>query len=229
MKGFESEKTRPDPVVTGTGAVSPLGRGAAEFYARLSSGENAIRPLPPEDRRDMQATHAARYEGFSPQPEIPPMKARRLDRGSQFALIACSQAVAEAGYAIGNDPEGIGIAMGTGSAGAGALTEFLRVLILESPEAAPPFHFPNTVANASTRRRPIASTTPNTTRKVRNPTSTGAVGRTSRPTKPSTSTGVLTAAHTRRNRERTSVRAAYGRCGWCRCASGTAGSRGPVR
>ncbi len=38
--------------------------------------------------------------------------------------------------------------MGTGSAGAGALTEFLRVLFLQSPEAAPPFHFPNTVANA---------------------------------------------------------------------------------
>jgi 3-oxoacyl-(acyl-carrier-protein) synthase len=96
----------------------------------------------------MQATHAGRYENFSPQPEIPPMKARRLDRGSQFALIACGQAVTEAGYAIGEDPEAIGIAMGTGSAGAGALTEFLRVLILESPEAAPPFHFPNTVANA---------------------------------------------------------------------------------
>jgi 3-oxoacyl-[acyl-carrier-protein] synthase II len=96
----------------------------------------------------MQASHAARYENFSPQPEIPPMKARRLDRGSQFALIACRQAVTEASYAIGEDPEAIGIAMGTGSAGAGALTEFLRVLILESPEAAPPFHFPNTVANA---------------------------------------------------------------------------------
>jgi 3-oxoacyl-(acyl-carrier-protein) synthase len=135
-------------VVTGTGAVSPLGRSAAEFYARLSAGETAIRPLPPEDRRDLQATHAGRYEGFSPQPEIPPMKARRLDRGSQFALIACGQAVTEAGYSIGEDPEAIGIAMGTGSAGAGALTEFLKVLILESPEAAPPFHFPNTVANA---------------------------------------------------------------------------------
>jgi len=135
-------------LVTGTGAVSPLGRSAPEFYARLTSGESAIRPLPPEARKDLQATHAGRYEGFSPQPEIPQMKARRLDRGSQFALIACAQAVAEAGYAIGDDPEGIGIAMGTGSAGAGALTEFLRVLILESPEAAPPFHFPNTVANA---------------------------------------------------------------------------------
>jgi len=58
------------------------------------------------------------------------------------------QAVAEAGLRIADAPEAIGIAMGTGSAGAGALTEFLKVLILDSPEAAPPFHFPNTVANA---------------------------------------------------------------------------------
>jgi 3-oxoacyl-[acyl-carrier-protein] synthase II len=76
------------------------------------------------------------------------MKARRFDRGSQFAIIACSQAIAEAGYPVADDPSAIGIAMGTGSAGAGALTEFLRVLLVESPEAAPPFHFPNTVANA---------------------------------------------------------------------------------
>ncbi len=135
-------------LVTGTGAVSPLGRSAPEFFERLSAGECAIRPLSPEERKDLQATHAARYEGFSPQPEIPAMKARRLDRGSQFALIACMQAVAEAGYRIADAPEAIGIAMGTGSAGAGALTEFLRVLFLQSPEAAPPFHFPNTVANA---------------------------------------------------------------------------------
>ena len=54
----------------------------------------------------MQATHVARYDGFSPQPEIPAMKARRLDRGSQFALIACAQAIAEAGYAVGGGPGG---------------------------------------------------------------------------------------------------------------------------
>ncbi|HTY43251.1 MAG TPA: beta-ketoacyl synthase N-terminal-like domain-containing protein [Thermoanaerobaculia bacterium] len=135
-------------VITGSGAVSPLGRSAAEFFARLTAGETAVRPLTPEERGGLQATEVASFPTFSPQPEIPPMKARRLDRGSQFALIACTQAVTEAGYDIGADPEAIGIAMGTGSAGAGALTEFLRVLFLESPEAAPPFHFPNTVANA---------------------------------------------------------------------------------
>lgn len=135
-------------VITGAGAVSPLGRTSPEFYRRLRSGESAIRPFTPEERRGLQATHVARYDSFVPQPEIPAMKARRFDRGSQFAIIACSQAIAEARYPVADDPAAIGIAMGTGSAGAGALTEFLRVLLVESPEAAPPFHFPNTVANA---------------------------------------------------------------------------------
>jgi 3-oxoacyl-(acyl-carrier-protein) synthase len=104
--------------------------------------------MTPEEHDGLQATHVARYDGFTAQPEIPPMKARRFDRGSQFAIIACGQAIAEAGFDVGAAPEEIGIAMGTGSAGAGALTEFMRVLFVESPEAAPPFHFPNTVANA---------------------------------------------------------------------------------
>jgi 3-oxoacyl-(acyl-carrier-protein) synthase len=135
-------------VVTGTGAVCPLGRNPDEFYRRLLAGESAIRPMTAEERRGLQATHVARYDAFTPQPEIPAMKARRFDRGSQFAILACGQAIAEARLDISAMPEAVGIAMGTGSAGAGALTEFLRVLFVESPEAAPPFHFPNTVANA---------------------------------------------------------------------------------
>lgn len=76
------------------------------------------------------------------------MKARRLDRGSQFAVIACAEALRESTYPLGDDPDSLGVALGTSSAGADAVSEFLRVLILESPEAAPPFQFPNTVANA---------------------------------------------------------------------------------
>jgi 3-oxoacyl-[acyl-carrier-protein] synthase II len=136
------------PVITGAGAVSALGRTSNEFYRRLLAGETAIRPFTPEERGTLQATHVARYDSFTPQPEIPAMKARRFDRGSQFAILACAQAIAESGYDIASAPQSIGIALGTGSAGAGALTEFLKVLLLESPEAAPPFHFPNTVANA---------------------------------------------------------------------------------
>jgi len=135
-------------VITGTGAVSAIGRSAEEFYRRLLAGDSTIRAMTPEERGTMQATQVARYDGFSPQPEIPAMKARRFDRGSQFAILASLQAVQEARFEVASDPEAIGIAFGTGSAGAGALTEFLKVLFLESPEAASPFHFPNTVANA---------------------------------------------------------------------------------
>jgi 3-oxoacyl-(acyl-carrier-protein) synthase len=135
-------------LITGTGAVSALGRSSEEFYSRLLQGETAIRRMTPEERGTMQATHVARYDTFSPQPEIPAMKARRFDRGSQFAILACLQALQQSGFDVKAAPESIGIALGTGSAGAGALTEFLKVLLLESPEAAPPFHFPNTVANA---------------------------------------------------------------------------------
>jgi 3-oxoacyl-(acyl-carrier-protein) synthase len=135
-------------LITGAGAACALGRSSGEFYRRLSGGETAVRAMTAEERGTMQATRVARWDGFSPQPEIPAMKARRFDRGSQFAILACREAVSESGFDVAADPESIGIALGTGSAGAGALTEFLKVLLLESPEAAPPFHFPNTVANA---------------------------------------------------------------------------------
>ncbi|MDQ2869393.1 MAG: hypothetical protein M3S32_01530, partial [Acidobacteriota bacterium] len=60
--------------ITGTGAVSPLGRGSAEFYRRLLAGDTAVRPMTAEERSGLQAVDVARCDGFSPQPEIPPMK-----------------------------------------------------------------------------------------------------------------------------------------------------------
>src|SRR5262252_9561250 len=98
-------------VVTGTGAVCPLGRTATEFVRRLFAGESAVRPLTPEEKDGLQATHVARCDGFTPQPEIPAMKARRFDRGSQFAIIACAQAIREARFDVTAEPEAIGIAM----------------------------------------------------------------------------------------------------------------------
>jgi 3-oxoacyl-[acyl-carrier-protein] synthase II len=135
-------------VVTGTGAVSSLGRGTEEFLRRLRGGESALRPMTAEERGDGQAEWVARIGGWSPQPEISGMKARRLDLGSQYAVVASIEAARGSGFPIAERPDRVGIALGTGSAGSGALTEFIRILLTESPEAAPPFHFPNTIANA---------------------------------------------------------------------------------
>ncbi len=97
------------------------------------------------ERRDRSP--AARIGAFTTEPELPKSKARRLDRGSQYAIVAARQCLADAGYAMAGREERTGILLGTGSAGAGPLTEFERQMA-ESPESASPFLFPNTVANA---------------------------------------------------------------------------------
>ena len=136
------------PVVTGASAVTALGRTLAETRAALADGRCAIAPIEgpgvPE-RRDRSP--AARIGAFTTEPELPKSKARRLDRGSQYAIVAARQCLADALYAMNGREERTGILLGTGSAGAGPLTEFERQMAA-SPESASPFLFPNTVANA---------------------------------------------------------------------------------
>ncbi|MGE5344976.1 MAG: beta-ketoacyl synthase N-terminal-like domain-containing protein, partial [Acidithiobacillales bacterium] len=137
-------------VVTGASAVTPLGRDLAATRAALEAGRSAVAPVEgqelPPDRRDRSP--AARIVSFTTEPEMSRSKARRLDRASQYAVVATKQALADAGYTMAGREERTGILLGTGSAGAGPLVEFERQMALEGAEAASPFLFPYTVANA---------------------------------------------------------------------------------
>ncbi|MDL2719088.1 MAG: beta-ketoacyl synthase N-terminal-like domain-containing protein [Acidobacteriota bacterium] len=137
------------PVITGSSAVTALGRTLAETRAALAAGRSAVAPVE-EDGAPKAADRspAARIGPFTTEPELAKSKARRLDRGSQYAVVAVRQVLADAGYALLGREERTGILLGTGSAGAGPLTEFERQMAVESPDAASPFLFPNTVANA---------------------------------------------------------------------------------
>ena len=137
------------PVITGAAAVTALGRDLASTRAALAEGRSAVADVEGQDvpaRKDRSP--AARIVRFSSEPELPKMKARRLDRASLYAVVAAKQALADAGYAMAGLEERTGILLGTGSAGAGPLVELERQMALESPDAASPFLFPYTVANA---------------------------------------------------------------------------------
>lgn len=136
-------------VITGAAAVTALGRNLAATRAALAERRSAVAEVEGTDvppRKDRSP--AARIAAFSSEPELPKMKSRRLDRASQYAVVAAKQALADAGYAMGGREERTGILLGTGSAGAGPLVELERQMALESPEAASPFLFPYTVSNA---------------------------------------------------------------------------------
>ena len=136
-------------VVTGAAAVTALGRDLETTAARLAAGESACVEVAAEEADPRRrSAFAARIETFTTEPELPRAKARRLDRGSQYAVVAVTRCLAEAGWSTEGREEETGILLGTGSAGAGPLVELERQMAVESPETASPFLFPYTVANA---------------------------------------------------------------------------------
>lgn len=147
--------------ITGIGSISPLGLEPQSLLAALDARRCALLRTEPEGplAADLQAgsgkpvTWVGRVLGFDSKPYIHPMKARRLDATSRMAVAASWQALANANLGrVGELDEamadGLGLMIGTSSAGSGPLTVFLDALFRQSPEAAPPFEFPNTVANA---------------------------------------------------------------------------------
>ena len=137
-------------VVTGASAVTPLGRDLAATRAALAAGRSGVAPVDAEplSAGRPERSPAARIVSFTTEPELSKMKSRRLDRASQYAVVAVVQALADSRYVLAGREERTGILLGTGSAGAGPLVDFERQMALEGPEAASPFLFPYTVSNA---------------------------------------------------------------------------------
>ena len=76
-------------LVTGAAAVTPLGRDLETTAARLAAGESAVVEVSVSEGGERKgAAYAARIGAFTTEPELPKAKARRLDRGSQFAVVA---------------------------------------------------------------------------------------------------------------------------------------------
>ncbi len=136
-------------LVTGAAAVTPLGRDLETTASRLAAGESAVAEVPVSEAGERKGLGwAARIGPFTTEPEMPRAKARRLDRSSQYAVVAVTRCIADAGWTMAGNEEETGILLGTGSAGAGPLVDFERQMAVESPETASPFLFPHTVSNA---------------------------------------------------------------------------------
>lgn len=137
-----------DIVITGFSAVTAAGNGMEPLLELLRSGRDALTPVPPEYAAG-KGGRWGKAPGFKATDFIPPLKARKLDRCSQFAVAAAGLALKDAG--IGRDtlsPERIGIALGCGFGGVANSAEFLAGYFAAGVEGISPMLFPNTVSNA---------------------------------------------------------------------------------
>ena len=138
-------------VITGVGVISPLGTGTDDFWKGLSEGRDGIEEITAFDTAPFRSKKGAMVKGFQPKAFIPPLKIRRLDRASQFAIAAARMALEDAGLSLGEDvaPERTGIILGSGFCGVVNSEAFHRGQVLRGPEDLNPILFPNTVPNAA--------------------------------------------------------------------------------
>ncbi len=135
-------------VVTGIGAVTPLGESAAEFWEGLKAGRSGVGPMTLADPTDYPCRIAGEVTGFDPERYFEKREARRLARFSQLAMAAASEAMAMAGLSAANvDAERIGVYLGNGNGGFPTIDESMRVLVERGGMRMSPFFFPMILPN----------------------------------------------------------------------------------
>ncbi len=130
-------------VVTGIGAVTPIGSDPETFWHNLIEGVSGVRRTVAFDPSPLDVQIAAEVKEFDPKRYIDPKAARRMDRFSQFAVAAARMALEDAHLTIDpEDSDRIAIMMNTGGGGIPTLTREVRNYYDKGPERVSPLFIP---------------------------------------------------------------------------------------
>jgi 3-oxoacyl-[acyl-carrier-protein] synthase II len=137
-------------VVTGLGAITPLGHSVAETWEAARQGRSGAGPITLFDTDGYKCRIAAEVKQFDPELHFEKKEVRRLDRCSQFALVAAREAMTQAGLAFEEDSEEAwraGALIGVGFGGMQTFIDEIDTLRQRGPDRASPFGIPKLIAN----------------------------------------------------------------------------------
>ncbi|MEB3294268.1 MAG: beta-ketoacyl-ACP synthase II [Synechococcales bacterium] len=135
-------------VVTGLGAITPIGNTLAEYWEGLMSSRNGVGNITHFDASKHDCHIAAEVKGFDSSLYISAKEAKRMDRFAQFAVCASKQALADAGLEINElNAEQIGVLIGTGIGGLKVLEDQHEIYRTKGPDRCSPFMIPMMIAN----------------------------------------------------------------------------------
>lgn len=144
------KKQRIRVVVTGMGAITPLGHDVASTWTRLCQGESGVGPVTLFDASDLRTRIAAEVKGFEPVAHFGQREARHYDRFIQFALVAAGQAIADSGLTFDNGAsERTGVIIGSGVGGIASLLEAADIYANRGPRRISPFLIPRMLADSA--------------------------------------------------------------------------------
>ena len=133
-------------VVTGLGAITPIGNTVAAYWDGLMAGTSGAARITLFDPERFDTTFACEVKGFVPEEHLDRKLVRRLDRFSQFALVAAGEALADAGFDTATLTEDqrdrFGVVFGSGIGGMQTFEDQTKVLVEEGPKRISPFFIP---------------------------------------------------------------------------------------
>jgi len=144
-------------VVTGLGAVTPIGNDVAAYWQGLSQGLNGVSNITLFDASRHACRFAAEVKGFDPSGWLEPKEAKRWDRFCQFGVVAAKQAVIAAGLEIDErTSHRVGVSIGSGVGGLLMMETQAHVLSERGPDRVSPFCVPMMIPNMATGLAAIA-------------------------------------------------------------------------
>lgn len=135
-------------VITGMGAVTPLGIGVRTFWDNLIAGKSGIATITLFDPKNLDCKVAGEVKGFDPFNYMDKAEARRNDRFTQFAWVASEEAIRDSGLDLSKiDRFRAGVIIGSGIGGLQTLIQQHNLFIEKGPKRVSPFLIPNMIAN----------------------------------------------------------------------------------
>ncbi|MCS7003592.1 MAG: beta-ketoacyl-ACP synthase II, partial [Dehalococcoidia bacterium] len=135
-------------VVTGLGAMTPLGESPEAFWQGLVAGRSGVGPMTQTDPSNYSCRVAGEVRTFDPRNYLDAKEARRMARFTQLAVAAAGQAIADSGIDLAvEDRDRIGVLIGNGNGGFPTLEEEFWVLAKKGGHRVSPLLFPMTLPN----------------------------------------------------------------------------------
>jgi 3-oxoacyl-[acyl-carrier-protein] synthase II len=134
-------------VVTGLGAVTPLGNDIETTWANLTAGKSGANRITSFDTTGYAVDFACELKDFTPSDWIEHKQARRMDRFAQMITAAARQAESDSGLDVGPEADRVGAAIATGIGGLKAFQDCYDQLLERGPDRVNPFSIPEIIPN----------------------------------------------------------------------------------
>ena len=135
-------------VITGMGAITPIGNTVEKFWNGIKEGKCGIDQITLIDTSDQKVKLAAEVKEYEPEEHFDKKECKRLDRFTQFAIIAAREAMAQSGITKENtDMNRVGVVVGTGIGGLKTIEDQNQNLIEKGPSRVSPMYIPMSIVN----------------------------------------------------------------------------------